>query len=177
MALADIYIKYKARRGYGDKGTTHRYIDSYEVLFSPLKDEPVVLLEIGVSRGHSLKMWREYFEKAIIIGIDIQLPTLDLCGCEFHLCNQTNTKRLHAILNGRKLDIVIDDGSHKLEDQILSFQCLFPIVNTGGLYIIEDIQNPLSGIPTIKRELGECEVVDTRQQSGRYDDVLLIWRK
>ena len=177
MALEEIYRKYQASQGCGDKGTTHQYIASYERLFSPFKDKAITLLEIGVAQGHSLKMWREYFGKATIIGVDIKSPILDISGCEFHICNQVNRKRLMVILNKRKLDLVIDDGSHKLFHQMCSFRILFPHLKRGGMYVIEDIQDPAKHIPFFKRKLGRCEVIDTRIVSKRYDDVLLVWRK
>jgi hypothetical protein len=177
MSLKEIYNKYQSTNAYGDKGTTHRYIQTYERLFSPLKEIDITLLEIGVSHGHSLKMWREYFNTATIMGIDLNYPTLELAGCEFHICDQTNEMQIIKILNGRKLDIVIDDGSHRLQDQLSSFCHIFPFLKMGGMYIIEDIQDPAREIPVFKERLGDCEVVDTRSESGRYDDILLIWKK
>jgi len=37
-----------------------------------------------------------------------------------------------------KLDIIIDDGSHHGEHQLISFNTLFPLLSPGGFYIIED---------------------------------------
>jgi SAM-dependent methyltransferase len=176
MNLAEIYKKYQHSGGYGDKGTTHRYIESYERIFAPIRKTAAALLEIGVSHGHSLRMWREYFQNAAIIGIDIRKPTLDLAGCEFYLCSQVDRGLIDKLLKDRLLDVVIDDGSHKLPHQIQSCQHLFPYLRPGGIYIIEDIQDPDQSIPVIKRELGDCEVIDTRVISGRYDDILLVFR-
>ena len=55
-----------------DKSTmTHCYLDIYESYLGKWRDKEFTLLEIGVAAGNSLRMWREYFTKAHIYGIDI----------------------------------------------------------------------------------------------------------
>ena len=88
------------------------------------------LLEIGVGRGGSLKMWEEYFPNAKIYGIDIKPD-----------CRQYETERIKIFIGSQSdqeflqktclkitesLDIVIDDGSHVPDDQVASFEILFP---------------------------------------------------
>ena len=67
-----------------------------------------------------------------------------------------------------------------LEHQITSFKTLFDKLNPGGLYIIEDVggvsRNVDQEILELKK-LGDCKVIDTRGVSGRYDDILMIWKK
>src|SRR5688572_29005178 len=67
-----------ARKHGTDKGKGHSYVVHYERHFRHLRDEPVVLLEIGTggyarprSAGESLRMWKEYFPRGTIIGLDI----------------------------------------------------------------------------------------------------------
>jgi hypothetical protein len=75
------------------------------------------------------------------------------------------------------IDIAIDDGSHLLEDQVRFVKIVYPALRKGGIMVIEDIQNIAThkfvfdclGIP--------FEVIDLRDRIGRYDDVLLIYRK
>ena len=55
-----------------DKHTVHAYIQEYyEQIFFPYKNKITNLLEIGVLKGESLKLWRDYFSKGEIVGIDI----------------------------------------------------------------------------------------------------------
>jgi hypothetical protein len=124
-----------------------------------------------------MRMWRDYFSKAVITGIDIKRPTVDTTGYWFYICDQSNEENLNELLPNENFDIIIDDGSHVLEHQITSRKCLFKRLNKGGLYIIEDIQNPETDIPKFIKLFGQCKVFDTRAESGRYDDILLVWRK
>ena len=39
-------------------------------------------------------------------------------------------------------EIIIEDGSHKLKDQIISLIMLFPILNSGGYFVSEEIDFP-----------------------------------
>ena len=138
-------------------------------------------MEIGVCQGHSLKMWRDFFPNARIIGIDINPPVLDIEGCEFYICDQNNPETINTVLKDIEFDIIIDDGSHVLEHQITSFKTLFDKVKKDGLYIIEDIggvsHNVDGEIEILKNELGACDVLDTRDISKRYDDILMVWKK
>lgn len=176
-SLTEIYQKYKSPvLGGGDKGTMHNYIENYEKLFKPLRNREITFLEIGVDQGHSLKMWREYFPNARIIGIDIKNPTMDVSGCEFYICDQSSKEHIDKIL-GIPFDVIIDDGSHVLQHQMLSHLYLFPKLKKGGMYIIEDIQQPDLDIPLMQQVFGPCEVIDTRKKTGQWDDILMIWRK
>lgn len=178
--LHEIYQAHKEPYGWGDKGTAHRYIDTYEKLFTQFRNRGnITLLEIGVCHGHSLRMWREYLPKARIIGIDINKPTLDITGCEFFTCNQTDSNRLNMLFRKVKCDIIIDDGSHYLEHQKRTFKIMFPKMNKGGLYIIEDVggqsKTPDADIKALQQHCGACDVYDTRALSGQYDDILMVW--
>src|SRR5450755_2756362 len=48
------------------------YFEIYDKHFSRYRNKKFVLMEIGVSKGGSLELWRKYFGKECeIIGIDI----------------------------------------------------------------------------------------------------------
>lgn len=176
-SLQEIYEYNKTPEGMGDKGTLHRYIQNYDKLFTDIRYSPITFLEIGVAEGYSLRMWRDYFAKARLIGIDIKKSSLETPGCEFYECDQSDKEQLTRLLKGETFDVIIDDGSHFFEHQVTSFEVMFPRLNSGGLYIIEDIQNPETEIPAFIEKFGQCEIYDTRAESGRYDDILLVWRK
>ena len=118
---------------------THNFTKHYEVYFEMLRDAPIKLLEIGVQSGASLRMWKHYFPKAQIIGLDYY--DTDVMGedrIKIIKGEQTSIKAMdEALLNG-PLDIVIDDGSHQNGAIMGSFEYLFPRIKPGGLYIIED---------------------------------------
>ena len=105
---------------------------------------PLRLLELGVSHGGSLQLWRKFLgPQAIIFGIDIDplCRPLDTPDLPVRIGSQGDPKFLKAVVAEMGgLDVVIDDGSHIAVHQRASFDALFPQLTEGGLYIIEDTQ-------------------------------------
>jgi hypothetical protein len=138
-----------------DKNTNHRYIQHYTKHLSAYRKKPVNLLEIGIGGfdeekgysvphlgGGSLRMWRTYFPKGRIYGIDIfdKTPHNERRIKTFR-GSQADTDFLRTVVeNTGSLDIIIDDGSHRCDHVIASFEFLFPRMKERGLYIIEDVQ-------------------------------------
>lgn len=122
------------------------YAQHYEEVFRYIRDEPITLLEIGVARGASLRMWREYFPHGNIVGID-KRP----------LCKRKERDRIQVFIGDQKdklflkdvirkigqPDIIIDDGGHTTELHIASFSALFPHLKPNGVYAIEDLRTVL----------------------------------
>jgi cephalosporin hydroxylase len=126
------------------------YFPIYEHHFAKFVGRPINLLEIGVSHGGSLQLWKAYFgSKAKIWGIDID-PRCEEYGEEqiYVLTgDQSDSKFLeHFNSMGNTWDIIIDDGSHIPEDQSTSFRALWPKVKPGGIYLIEDCHNIYPGL-------------------------------
>ncbi len=181
-SLMEVYQNHKSDiSGQGDKGTLHAYIEEYDKLLSPYRRKDVNVLEIGVAGGYSMRLWREYFTRARLIGIDIVRPDFPTTGWWFKQANQASKQELDAVLKEETLDVIIDDGSHVLDHQLASFIALYPRLNPGGIYIIEDIggvsRDPDKDMKILQENLGPCEVIDLRYKTGRYDDILMIWRK
>lgn len=152
MTIDELSLKYGSDMTpkYG-----HSYSHKFDELFSKMKNVEKVL-EIGIGYpelmekyvpgynvGPSLKVWRDYFPNAQIYGVD----NMEVCMFEDErittiLCDQSNSRELEAIASKfGPFDIIIDDGSHEINHQILSAEVLLPHVKNGGLYIIEDIIN------------------------------------
>ena len=141
MLLNDIGVKYGA-----DKSSIfHNYLDFYQ---EQLPDQSFTgrLLEIGVMDGLSMKMWREYYPNAEIVGIDIKpdmasyMHNSDWGVPEsVKLITADGTKKADMQPLG-KFDIIIDDGSHYWAEQQKSFDILYKQqLNPGGVYILEDL--------------------------------------
>jgi len=158
-----------------DKGTNHSYIDVYESLFSKYKDKKINLLEIGVNRGYSLYTWKNYFINADnLVGIEYQPHIVyKKDGVKLIYSDINDAKNVNSQLGDMKFDIIIDDGSHRIEDQFFAFELLKDRLNTGGIYVIEDIQNLESDI--LKFQKYYPKVYDLRQNKNRWDDVLFVW--
>ncbi len=120
------------------------YLRRYEEQFASLADEAVVLLELGVHRGGSLILWRDFFPRGTIVGLDalpVEVP--DSSG-RIHIYQglQDDVAVLDRIASERApagFDIIIDDCSHVAELSRASFTHLFDHhLKPGGIYVIED---------------------------------------
>jgi SAM-dependent methyltransferase len=152
--LTDLANKYGSDRG-ALAGSKHRYADLYELAFRHIRDQPIVLLEIGLAPkgpeidgsveqrldSPSVSMWLEYFPSAEIVGFDIR-DFSHLWHERFSFirgdCGSRQALAQLADENER-FDIIIDDASHASYHQQLSFIMLFPKLAHGGLYIIESL--------------------------------------
>src|SRR4051812_4333214 len=132
-----------AARHDTDKGVD--FTSVYHSLLSHLREAPLRLLEIGLYNGGSLRMWREYLRNATLHGIDVDRRTLayelEIPGTKVRLGDQADARALRAFVDevGGSYDVILDDGGHTMEQQIVSFEVLFPHVVSGGVYIIEDL--------------------------------------
>ncbi len=137
-----------ARCGTDKWGALHQYTPYYERHFAPLRDRRLTILEIGVGgyRNHrqggtSLHMWKHFFPRALIYGIDIvDKSPLDAARLTTVLADQSKPEEVVAFAERHgPFDIVIDDGSHVSADVISTFRHLFPHLRPTGLYVIEDL--------------------------------------
>ena len=156
------------------------YFDIYERHLSRLRNQKPVILEIGVFGGGSLKMWKEYFGcDAQIVGLDIEesCKQYEEPGIEIFIGSQDDPAVIGDILEKYSaLDVVIDDGSHRMEHMTASFDLLYPFITDGGVYLVEDthtcyweeygggLHQPLSFIEFAKSKIDEINAVHTRGQ-------------
>ncbi len=121
----------------------HHYIPLYDRYFAPFRGRPVRVLEIGVNRGGSLQLWRNYFgPEAIIYGIDIRPECAQYDGqsAQVRIGSQADPAFLESVVREMGgIDVVLDDGSHKMEHVRASLEILFPRLCDGGIYMIEDL--------------------------------------
>lgn len=135
---------------YGtDKWGRHYYTQHYQALLGHLRMRPLRMLEIGVggykdprAGGGSLRMWKRFFPKAHISALDLYdkswwaEPRIRI-----HQGSQTDTHVLDRIVReDGPFDVIIDDGSHVSAHIITTFEHLFPTLQEGGYYIVEDTQ-------------------------------------
>ena len=127
-----------------DKAAHPHYLRSYEQYFGPLLGKEIRLLELGVYKGGSLLLWRDYFERGLIVGLDLQPVTLDDSSGRIFVYQgmQQDTALLDRIASENApegFDVIIDDCSHIGELTRISFWHLFDNhLKPGGLYVIED---------------------------------------
>lgn len=141
----------------------HNYLCYYDMLFDHLRFKQNNVLEIGIDKGASLRMWREYFPHSMIHGIDIrggygELEALG--GIYTHIVDQSNKGELIVFASQfpeGHFNIIIDDGSHQSNDMILTFEILFPYLASGGYYVIEDL---LCAYDERWKKIGEFGIID-----------------
>ena len=132
-----------------DKFGYHDYTPNYFSLLESWRMRPLRMLEIGVGGygfedrgGESLATWRDFFPQAQITAIDIQRKTVEL-GPRVRILqgSQVDAPFLAGVVAERgPFDIILDDGSHRNEHVIETFELLFDGLAPGGIYLIEDVQ-------------------------------------
>jgi hypothetical protein len=139
-----LYLDQLALEANADKASNfHNYTEVYCKYFNPIKEMPIKFLEIGIWKGFSVKLWENYFKNAELHFMDITLNNVIYKSDRsyYHLIDQANADALEGFIQlfGGGFDVILDDGGHTMQQQIVSFQTLFPHVNSGGIYIIEDL--------------------------------------
>jgi hypothetical protein len=132
---------------YGTDKSAHTFTYFYDRLFSSRRTSIRYVMEIGIGTGASLKMWRDYFPFAKIMGIDVNPNTMFTDErISTVTANQANREELKTIATefGQYIDIIVDDGSHDMMCQAVSMGVLFPLIKLGGYYIVEDLHTSFS---------------------------------
>lgn len=174
-SLASVYARHSYHVGGGDKGTVHDYLPTYERHMT--KRNGVTLCEIGVYFGHSIAMWNEYLIDSTVYGLDIDLSRLRYQLPHVYQCDATSHIQVQQVLGAARFDYIIDDGSHRLADQIAAFDVLWPRLKTGGVYFIEDIDGngALEALShKMKIEGIDFEIYDGRSNERQWDELMLI---
>ncbi|WP_341887617.1 hypothetical protein [Variovorax sp. YR752] len=144
-SLADLALE------FGTDKLTHGYLTTYEKYLAPRRQDALTIVEIGlkkrakgVSGCESLRMWREYFPNARVIGLDIidvsTLPVVE--RTEVYQCDGTDPRMLASVFerHGIQPDILIDDGAHTPRSHQVALGVIFPRMRSRGIYFIEDLQ-------------------------------------
>lgn len=129
---------------YDTDKIANRYLEWYDPILQPLVDQEVKVLEIGVDAGGSLLLWRDYFPKGTITGVDVKLPEglSDEDRIQLFRGSQSDTTFLSDVAAKTApdgFDIIIDDASHIGALTKVAFWHLFDNhLKPSGLYVIED---------------------------------------
>lgn len=127
------------------------YLEIYERELAALTERPVCMLELGLDRGGSLRLWREFFPHGVIAGLDAVAVTVDDPGGRLRIYRgmQEDTALLDRIARECApdgFDFIVDDASHLGRETRISFWHLFTHhLKPGGIYVIEDWGTGYSG--------------------------------
>ena len=180
MSLAEIVDNSRT-----DKNTTHSYLPLYQQLLISKKETAKNVLEVGICRGGSIKLWHDFFTNANVYGLDIMNPndlweeiknnekiilytSTDAYNNDFFISNFLN--------KNIKFDFMIDDGPHTLESMKQFIKLYSNIMTDDGILIIEDVQS-YHWIDTLINEVPEhlkpfIKIYDLRSNKNRYDDIV-----
>lgn len=118
------------------------YFQTYDELLGKYRNKAIVFAEVGVYNGGSLFMWRKYFgSQARIIGIDLNpaAKKWEKDGFEIHIGNQGDTRFWDIFFSKvGDVDVILDDGGHTNEQQIVTTHKAIPHIKDGGMLIVED---------------------------------------
>ena len=190
MIFKDFYEEGQATFAWDcDKGTNHSYIEHYyHQEFNSKRTEALNILEIGIWKGASVKLWKSWFTNANIIGID------DASGIFGNQAGDVNTipgvqliwddaysDKVAGMFEDNYFDYIIDDGPHHFDSHKLCIEKWLPKLKKGGKCVIEDVYY-LSGNPTplvgdqltslLDSELYSHRFFDFRTLKGRGDDII-----
>lgn len=184
MTYKDLSIKYQdltdKLKYKGDYDIGHTYSVVYDRLFYQFKNKEVNFLEIGLNFGGNIAICLEYFKKVNHYGIDIvDNIVTDKSKFTFMLGSFDNENIVQQV-NERFYDIILEDGSHKLDDQLKSIELYLPLLKDDGIMIIEDIQS-IDHLPILYNKIDKkthfCYSIDLRYNKTRYDDLILVIEK
>ena len=140
LTLDQIGLKYNT-----DKCSSfHNYLSLYDKEMCGIRNSSNKILEIGVLFGDSLKVFSEYFNESEIYAIDIENKSqFSTDRVKIFQADQSDRQFLESNFQDEFFDIILDDGSHKMDHQQISFGSLFKKLKKGGIYIIEDLHTSL----------------------------------
>lgn len=119
------------------------YFDIYTRELDRLRSHPIRFLEIGIWHGGSIPMWRKYFHPdSHLVFVDINPDCKNHAddGTFVEIGDQSDKEFLSKLAEKHgPFDVIVDDGGHKMTQQITSFESLWPHIKKGGLYMVEDV--------------------------------------
>lgn len=146
----------------------------------------------GYKQGASLMAWNEYFPNATIYGWDVfPCNPIDNPKIKTHVLDATDEEKVNIFfqVNPITMDLIVDDGSHQLVDQVKSFMILYNKLSDKGIYIIEDILDeniakfktlecfPENFVENIIHKCFRVSYHDTKEISGLSDDFIVCFEK
>jgi len=166
-----------------DKNTVHSYLELYQNLLEKKRTTAKNVLEVGICRGGSIKLWHDFFTNATVYGLDI----IDINN----IWDGIKNDRIKLYRNDAydemffkntfldkniKCDFMLDDGPHTLESMIKFIKLYSQIMTDDGILIIEDVQSwhwleiLTNAVPENLKKY--VKVYDLRPNKNRYDDIV-----
>jgi hypothetical protein len=143
LVMTRYFRDFPARTGDRMLFKMEHYLELYDELLSDWQGRDISFLEIGIYKGGSLPMWQGFLgagSKLVFLDIDPACRDLALPGTTVEIGDQADPEFLSRIADTYgPFDLIVDDGGHKMNQQITSFRHLWPRLRDRGLYIVEDV--------------------------------------
>ena len=140
MEKIDVYKLFSESKNYSRKHK--KYFNVYDNIFSHYKNKKITFVEVGLLDGGSLLIWRKYFgPNARIIGIDINkdCKKFEEDGFEIFIGSQSDPLFWDSFFKEvGNVDIILDDGGHTNEQQIITTLKCIPYIKDDGIHVVED---------------------------------------
>ena len=184
-----------------DKGNQHNYTDFYHFLFNKIRDQKLNIFEVGLGSVKldfsdnmskfenysplcSLRGWRKYFLNSEIFGADIDQSILNdeyrIKTFYVDMLKKETIKTMWKKIQ-KNMDIIIDDGMHSFNANIIFFENSINFLNNNGFYIIEDINRKPSNIKKYFKYFSKknffWQIVDIKNPKNVRNNCLLIVKK
>jgi len=182
MSLFDLVDNTKT-----DKNTDHCYLGIYDKLLYPHKYTANRVLEVGIQRGGSIKLWRDYFVNAQIYGVDImsyeevwndiKKDDRIILYTSVNAYDHTFVTK-HLYDQKLQFDFILEDGPHTLDSMKSFIKLYLPILSETGILIIEDVQD-ISWIDELRSVVDDKDqpfvnYYDMRKIHNKYDDIIFV---
>lgn len=153
---------------YGSDKLGH-YTPFYDLVLNSRRHRVGSVLEIGIHKGASLRMWRTYFPFAMVYGIDILPETMfEEDRIKTFTLNQANVRELISLAEKiGPFDVIVDDGSHHIDHQVGTMKTLMPYLRQHGVYIIEDVNLPVMVSDRIELEHTVISHRHSKEETGK----------
>lgn len=126
---------------------TPKFLEYYDKLKT--RAQPKDIMEVGMFEGGSLVYLDKVFQPTKLVGLDLRREPIEPLEAyregrdhivTYYGRSQDQQGTLMAARSNfpTGIDLVVDDASHLYAQTKATFEMLFPMVRTGGTYIIED---------------------------------------
>ena len=166
-----------------DKNTVHSYLPLYQEILISKKETAKHVLEVGIYKGGSIKLWNDFFTNATVYGLDVMNSDHVWDGIKnndkiiLHTSTDAyNQDFFNTHISNKKFDFMLDDGPHSLESMKQFIKLYSQVMTDDGVLIIEDVQS-WDWIEILKNEVPKhlkefVKVYDLRHIKNRYDDIV-----
>ena len=177
MSLLEVYNNTGSR---SDKEHFHKYITGfYGNKFDPLRNDKLDILEIGLFRGDSIKLWEDFFINSNIYCADLNKDYLHhefSDRVELFLMDAYTQEFLDLLKNKNlKFDIIIDDGPHSFDSQNFTCQNLFQFLKPGGILIVEDVVD--YNVNKLQINNPQFSIVNLLHLAVAWNDSIIFYRE